>query len=151
MKKKFIVLRKKKQNVSTDLTTESVHLRDSPFGAFQTSCAFQQYKKSIWNFKFQEIMFNRTCTTFDFHHVEQTVTKKLESVIEGWGEYGQCKVWFQTRIMFFYAHVLLTNIVAAFVFQCKKKKQPNEAGALKGVFSLPGQRPHPKYYLNHFE
>ena len=29
-------------------------------------------------------MFNRTCTTFDFHHVEQTVTKKLESVIEGW-------------------------------------------------------------------
>ena len=40
---------------------------------------------------------------------------------------------------------LLTDIVATFVFNAKKK------GALKGVFGLPGQRPHSKYYLNHFE
>ena len=47
----------------------------------------------------------------------------------------------------------LTNIVAAFVFYCKKtpKKQTNEGGALKGVSCLPGQCPHPKYYLNYFE
>ena len=52
-----------------------------------------------------------------------------------------------STLMFF-----LTNIVAAFVFQCKKnKKQPNEAGALKDVSGLPGECPHPKYYLNHFE
>ena len=52
-----------------------------------------------------------------------------------------------STLMFF-----LTNIVAAFyLVQQKKKKQPNDAGALKGVFGLPGQRPHPRYYLNHFE
>ena len=53
-----------------------------------------------------------------------------------------------STLMFF-----LTNIVAAFyvVQQKKKKKQPNEVGALKDVSGLPGQRPHPKYYLNHFE
>ena len=47
----------------------------------------------------------------------------------------------------------LTNIVAAFylVQQKNKIKQPNEAGALKDVSGLPGQRSHPKYYLNHFE
>ena len=47
----------------------------------------------------------------------------------------------------------LTNIVAAFylVQQKNKIKQPNEAGALKDVSGLPGQRPHPKYYLNHFK
>ena len=58
--------------------------------------------------------------------------------------------------MFFYACVLLNDIVAAFVFSAKKKKRerkkkPSEAGALKGVSDLPGQRPHPKYYLNHLE
>ena len=50
--KKIYSFKKKTQNVSTDLTAESVHLRNIPFGAFQTSCAFQQYKKSICNFKF---------------------------------------------------------------------------------------------------
>ena len=43
---------KKKQNVSTDLTTESVHPRNGSFGAVQTFCAFQQYKKTICNSKF---------------------------------------------------------------------------------------------------
>ena len=93
--KKNYSFKKKTQNVSTDLTTESVHLRNSPFGAFQTSCAFQQYKKSICNFKFYETMFNRTCTTFDFHHVEQTVTKKQENVIEGWGSMVSVKCGFR--------------------------------------------------------
>ena len=52
---------------------------------------------------------------------------------------------------------LLTNIVATFVFSAiknnsdNKKKKPNEAGALKGISGLLGQRPHPEYYLNHFE
>ena len=48
---------------------------------------------------------------------------------------------------------LLTDIVAAFVLseRKKRKKKPNEAGALKGVFGLRGQCPHPKYYQNHFE
>ena len=51
--------------------------------------------------------------------------------------------------------MLLNDIVAAFVFSAKKKrerkKKPSEAGALKGVSDLPGQQPHPKYYLNHLE
>ena len=54
-----------------------------------------------------------------------------------------------STLMFF-----LTNIVAAFYLvqqKKKQKKQSNEAGALKDIFGLPGQRPHPKYYLNHFE
>ena len=50
--KKLQFYEKNKQNVSTDLTTELVHPRNSPFGAFQTFCAFQQYKKSICNSKF---------------------------------------------------------------------------------------------------
>ena len=44
----------------------------------------------------------------------------------------------------------LTNIVAAF-YLVHQKAHPNEAGALKNVSRLPGQRPHPEYYLNHFE
>ena len=53
----FTVLRKKPQNVSTHLTIESVHLLNSSFGAFQTFCSFQPYKKSICNSKFLETMF----------------------------------------------------------------------------------------------
>ena len=53
--------------------------------------------------------------------------------------------------------LLLTDIVAAFVFSAKKtnkqtnktkqnkKKKPNGTGALKEDSGLPGQRPHPKY------
>ena len=40
-------------------------------------------------------MFNRTCATFDFDHVEQTVTKKLESVIESWGSMVSVKCGFR--------------------------------------------------------
>ena len=85
-KKKIVtVLRKKIQNISTDLTTESVHLLNSSFGPFQTFSAFQQYKTSICNSKFEETMFSRTCTMFDFHIVEQMVTKKLQSeILESW-------------------------------------------------------------------
>ena len=39
---------------------------------------------------------------------------------------------------------LLTDIAAAFVFSAKRKKRkkkPNEVGALKGVSGLPGQPP----------
>ena len=51
---------------------------------------------------------------------------------------------------------LMTDTVAAFVFSVKKekkkkRKKPNKVGALKGISGLPGQHPHPKYYLNHFE
>ena len=52
LEKKNYNFKKKKQNVSTDLTAESVHPPNNPFTSFQTSCAFQQYKKSICNFKF---------------------------------------------------------------------------------------------------
>ena len=45
-----------------------------------------------------------------------------------------------STLMFF-----LTNIVAAF-YLVQQKTHPNEAGALKNVSRLPGQRPHPKYY-----
>ena len=63
-------------------------------------------------------MCNRTCTTFDFHHVEQMVTKKLQSGGLG-GSMGSVKCGFRlecfSTLMF-----LLTNIVAAFVFSEKK-------------------------------
>ena len=45
-------MKKKQQNISTDLTAESVHPRNSSFGAVRTFCAFQQYKKTICNSKF---------------------------------------------------------------------------------------------------
>ena len=55
--------------------------------------------------------------------------------------------------MFSTVMFLLTDTVAAFVFSVKKakKKNLNEAGVLKSVSGLLGQRPHPKCYLNHFE
>ena len=45
--KKNYSFKKENQNVSTDLITESAHPRNSPFASFQTSCAFQQYKKFV--------------------------------------------------------------------------------------------------------
>ena len=63
--------------------------------------------------------------------------------------------------MFSYPHVFLDEYWAAFVFSAKKppkkqnkqtnKIQSNEASALKASSDLPGQRPHPKSFLNHFE
>ena len=55
--------------------------------------------------------------------------------------------------------LLMTDIVAAFVFSAqtnkqnktKQKKKPNGTGALKDDSGLPGQRPHPKYCPNHFD
>ena len=58
MKKNYYSFKKKTNNVSTDLTTESVHPRNSPFGAFETFCAFHQYKKKlsvILNFRKQHL------------------------------------------------------------------------------------------------
>ena len=55
--KKNYSFKKENQNVSTDLTTESVHPRNSPFASFQTSCAFQQYKK------FVNLNFRKQCLT----------------------------------------------------------------------------------------
>ena len=38
---------KKNANVSTNLTTESVHSLNSSFGVFQTFSIFEQYKKDL--------------------------------------------------------------------------------------------------------
>ena len=42
-----IVKKKKNANVSTNLTTESVHSLNSSFGVFQTCSIFEQYKKDL--------------------------------------------------------------------------------------------------------
>ena len=52
MKKNCYSFKKETQIFSTELTIESVHPHNSPFGSFQTFFAFQQYKKSICNSKF---------------------------------------------------------------------------------------------------
>ena len=48
IKKSCYSFQKKSQNVSTDLTTESVH----PLGAFQTFSVFTEYNKAICVSKF---------------------------------------------------------------------------------------------------
>ena len=52
--------------------------------------------------------------------------------------------------MFFYAYVFVDLFRGCFCVYLVQKK-PKEASALKGVSGTPGQCPHPKHLLNHFE
>ena len=118
---------KKKNPKFFDLTTESVHPLNSSFAAFQTFCAFRQYKKTICNSKFWETMFNRTCTTFDSYHVEQMRVGR---------EYNWRKLWFQTRIMFFYAYVFVDQYCSCFCVQCNlvQKKKAKKSKCIERRF-----------------